>query len=727
MKGQNNLVQNGDFQKVDMTYWSSPNMMMPNYPKKMDSLLRYWFDPADSCRKYFRFYPPCTSTFPSSLNMPQLNGNPDHYLTVEELVRDSSYSYNSYRSNSCTDRNEFLDNRSYATNLLKSKTEIGKLYSCSFFVKTPVFTRDTFYTNKDSFTGNASFRNSCIPATDGLGIAFTTYLPTQNRKHRLLIKPKWETPIIINHREWREYHFEFVADSLYQFMTVGIFKANKDLHIEDPVFYPYNQSVFDLVNSSGDRDYTNYSYDNFSLVLKIRPPKIEGPLKVCTNRPYKYYSGSGDATKWFYRGDTTPFYIGDSISINFTKSTTLIALNDNIFDSVSIAVFQEPVQLLNDTFFITNKKVTQYYPLNGFKYKWDNRTADTLQFKNYKTTGLKFVIVSNPACSIKDSFYIDSINLNFKILTDTSTCQLTSHVITSTQAYRNYTWQYNQQILPNTKTISLNYALPGLQKIKACFDTLGLSICDTISINVFEKPKSNLPKFLQFCEKTDNNICLQFNVPNTSFNWQDGSLKVCRNITNGGVYRIDMQNGVCITHDTLNANEIPIPKFEIIQNDTPCLDGNNFIVLRIVPDTFPSYKWLFDGSISSQYTTADTLSQRAIVTGTNGCYSSLKYKPLNGCNMIFYVPNSFSPNDDGANDIFNINGLFIGKIKMQIYNSWGELIFQTNDLNKGWDGTYENKICPQGNYLVTIELQSQPNQYSNKPVKFWKGIVQLLR
>ena len=64
---------------------------------------------------------------------------------------------------------------------------------------------------------------------------------------------------------------------------------------------------------------------------------------------------------------------------------------------------------------------------------------------------------------------------------------------------------------------------------------------------------------------------------------------------------------------------------------------------------------------------------------------------------------------------------------MQIYNRWGELIFETSDETKGWDGIYKGSYVQQDVYLVLIELQSQTNQNNNKPKQYRKVMVQLMR
>ncbi len=86
------------------------------------------------------------------------------------------------------------------------------------------------------------------------------------------------------------------------------------------------------------------------------------------------------------------------------------------------------------------------------------------------------------------------------------------------------------------------------------------------------------------------------------------------------------------------------------------------------------------------------------------------------------MPNAFTPNGDGKNDIFRIppgheieSGLF------RVFNRWGEQVFQSRDLSKGWDGTIKNIQQQSGVFTYIIE----GTQY-NKKLQL-KGTVMLIR
>jgi len=71
------------------------------------------------------------------------------------------------------------------------------------------------------------------------------------------------------------------------------------------------------------------------------------------------------------------------------------------------------------------------------------------------------------------------------------------------------------------------------------------------------------------------------------------------------------------------------------------------------------------------------------------------------CLGTIYFPNAFTPDGDSVNDVFKPVVRNISTLKMYVLNRWGELIFSTDDADKGWDGTYRGKACPEGTYTYT--------------------------
>ncbi len=108
----------------------------------------------------------------------------------------------------------------------------------------------------------------------------------------------------------------------------------------------------------------------------------------------------------------------------------------------------------------------------------------------------------------------------------------------------------------------------------------------------------------------------------------------------------------------------------------------------------------------------------------NGCLDSVS-KPIEVIpEFSFYVPNAFTPDADGRNDIFNGKGEEIKDFKMTIFDRWGEMIYSTTDKEKGWDGRANNgtEIAQIGVYVYMISL----HDFSGKQHDY-EGKVTLLK
>jgi gliding motility-associated-like protein len=76
-------------------------------------------------------------------------------------------------------------------------------------------------------------------------------------------------------------------------------------------------------------------------------------------------------------------------------------------------------------------------------------------------------------------------------------------------------------------------------------------------------------------------------------------------------------------------------------------------------------------------------------------------------NDCFYIPDAFTPNDDGINDVYEISSIFSRKpIELSIYDKLGSLIFFSNEELK-WDGTYKNRKCQAGKYYYVLKYANQ--------------------
>ena len=146
----------------------------------------------------------------------------------------------------------------------------------------------------------------------------------------------------------------------------------------------------------------------------------------------------------------------------------------------------------------------------------------------------------------------------------------------------------------------------------------------------------------------------------------------------------------------------------------------------IVPGDKISYSWYagseeFASTQSVTVTPNETTLFHAYVTVCSG----QRYTDSLTIYVIPYIPNAFTPNGDGRNDIFNITGIPVDNIihyRFQIFNRFGQMMFATSDVSIGWDGKLNGELCPEGVYIWSITYESaDKKQITNK------GIITLLR
>ncbi len=181
--------------------------------------------------------------------------------------------------------------------------------------------------------------------------------------------------------------------------------------------------------------------------------------------------------------------------------------------------------------------------------------------------------------------------------------------------------------------------------------------------------------------------------------------KVFNNLPDGN-YSILIKDAAGCTGTTTGTVTVAPPVQAFAGNDTIAVAG---VPHQLTGSGGVGYVWSPSGNLNNPFTatplatiTGDTRFYLQ-VTDFAGCIGrdTILLKVYNG--PTYYVPNAFSPNGDGLNDIFRPIPVGISNTQFfRIFNRYGELVFQTNQWLKGWDGTYKGKQQPIGAYIWMI-------------------------
>lgn len=201
-------------------------------------------------------------------------------------------------------------------------------------------------------------------------------------------------------------------------------------------------------------------------------------------------------------------------------------------------------------------------------------------------------------------------------------------------------------------------------------------------------------------------------------------------------YRVIGHDTIGCFYDTgfIKIKVYPIPKINIIEDRVTVSAGSTIQLHTNISSDVTLLRWSPPIGLSCSDCPDPMASPKEdityTVTATNdgGCMAQDKVDLLVVCNQgNIYVPNTFSPNNDGVNDVFYPRGKGLFGIKaMRIFSRWGELMyektnFQPNDISSGWDGTYKGRKLTPDVFVYLIEVICDNNQ-----VFSFKGNVTLM-
>ncbi|MFT7149698.1 MAG: gliding motility-associated-like protein [Nonlabens sp.] len=197
-----------------------------------------------------------------------------------------------------------------------------------------------------------------------------------------------------------------------------------------------------------------------------------------------------------------------------------------------------------------------------------------------------------------------------------------------------------------------------------------------------------------------------------------------------GDYQVDIRdaNG-CETSTTFTINEPLLLEADIASliNDPICpqaSDGTAFIDAK---GGTPDYQFFWSNNPTLNDPNASGLSEgnyTVRIVDANGCETSLAIEVTERFPRIF-IPNAFSPNGDGTNDEFKPVADCSITFSMQVYNKWGSVVFSTEDVSEGWDGTFNSEPAPDGKYSYVVFYAGTLNDVAFEET--FRGSIKLIR
>lgn len=422
----------------------------------------------------------------------------------------------------------------------------------------------------------------------------------------------------------------------------------------------------------------------------------------------------------------------DSFTVTFIDTCPPICTIRSQFSiSDSVMCTQGIIILHNQSARATSYK----WYVNGLLYSFAADTslrvlAGSYTIRLYAYSGLcedsftvTFTDTCTPNCWVHSRF----------TLNDTLTCV---HAIVSMQnqssgATSGYQWDINGQVYAYATDTSFTATSSGAYIIKLYADSTSCVDSMTKTI-IVQDSLHNTARF-------DTSLCgpisliLNSHMPNTV--WSNGTADSILNVSGPGLYQANVSNACGSIYDTTNVILYPaISGFDLTDSKTTiCEEFADSTILRAAidsPQRSVVFVWNNGVRDSSAYSSSIVVYQAGnyTVTADNGFCPLIKAVSIaeiscdSECLSGLAIPDIFSPNGDHRNDTFYLPHICdMIPFAMHIYNEWGELVFESQDINQGWDGYYKGKEQPEGVYWLWLMLTP------GKTTIYKSGTVTLVR
>jgi gliding motility-associated-like protein len=261
----------------------------------------------------------------------------------------------------------------------------------------------------------------------------------------------------------------------------------------------------------------------------------------------------------------------------------------------------------------------------------------------------------------------------------------------------------------------------------------GDEVCkdSTHPVLVFKASNATAPYTFTFKVNTDNNASLTTQGNDSNYQFE---VKTDKSGTfNYNVVKVTDAKGCVTEHndvtETVVVHDNPTANFVASPTRTTILETT--IELMESSISAETHYWTFgDGKFSAMsspenhtYTDSGRYQIKLFTTTFKGkCKDSMIQEIIVEQPKLVYIPNTFTPNNDGMNDVFKFEGEGIKNLEMSIYDRWGNLVFYTNDKNKGWDGKRNGELVQIDTYVYLIIANDVKNHDHT-----YRGILNLIR
>jgi gliding motility-associated-like protein len=256
-----------------------------------------------------------------------------------------------------------------------------------------------------------------------------------------------------------------------------------------------------------------------------------------------------------------------------------------------------------------------------------------------------------------------------------------------------------------------------LTTIKTTFDD-GTDTTDQVHIVVYDWPITSFAfaKDTGYCSGSSSPFTLNtVNYPGVKYRWSTGATTSSITVNTQGKYWVNLVlkagNLVCDSvYKEVNIVQYSQPTVNLGKDKTMC--QNQLIPLDAGGGTGYTYSWSPDGEVSRTIQVSLPGIYKVRVTNDKGCFAEDEVEMIDSCPHYVFVPNAVSPNEDRLNDLFaKVLNFTPKEYTFRVFDRWGELLFETDDVTAGWDCKVKDELVEQDIYMYKITYSDNKKWY----------------
>ncbi len=348
-----------------------------------------------------------------------------------------------------------------------------------------------------------------------------------------------------------------------------------------------------------------------------------------------------------------------------------------------------------------------------YSYLWNTTPAQTTNVAINLAPGQYAVTITdahNCTTSSTATVLVNTVALQITPSVANSACGGPSGAISVASVFPNsppftYAWVTGQT------TQSINNLSPGVYVVSVT-DNNGCTGQLSVPVNINTSLPVSISASNDFCNKAQGSAtATSLGNPPYQYQWNTLAPQTTQTASNlpAGNYMVHVTDAYNCTDSVVvtitNQNDLFTSSFNT--------HGDLFAQEGIAINVNTNAGWNFTNGYLSDGTPINNLNMNHVFAEAGDYFATYYFLSAHGCKdsvtyqlhvkdyMTLFIPNAFTPDYDGKNDIFKAEGTLINTFEMYIYDNWGNLIIKLDDITKGWDGKYKGQPAPIGTYVYS--------------------------